>query len=168
MKSIKFEIKWGVIFVVVALLWMLLERLVGLHSIYISEHAIYTNVFALIAIAVYVFALRAKRDHQLSGHMSWKEGFVCGVKISVVVAVLSPVSQWITHNLITPDYFANAITYAVEAEKMTQEKAEAYFELTNYIISSFIFAFVVGVITSAIVAIFVKKSVVEEHDTEAE
>jgi len=168
MKSIKFEIKWGVIFVIVALLWMLLERLVGLHSTYISEHAIYTNFFAIVAIAVYVLALKSKRDHQLSGHMSWTEGFVCGVKISVVVALLSPVSQWLTHNVITPDYFANAIAYAVEAELMTQEKAEAYFDLSNYIVSSIIFAFVVGVVTSAIVAFFVKKSVVEEHDTEAE
>jgi hypothetical protein len=38
----------------------------------------------------------------------------------------------------------------------TQADAEAYFSLKNYIIQSTIFAPVVGVLTSAVVAFFVK------------
>jgi len=60
-KSVKIEIKWAIVFFVATLLWMLLERLVGLHDQYIDQHALYTNFFAVIAIGVYVLALLNKR-----------------------------------------------------------------------------------------------------------
>ncbi|MEX1221215.1 MAG: DUF4199 domain-containing protein [Idiomarina sp.] len=166
MKKHAFEIRWGIIFTVASMLWMLLERLVGLHTIYIDEHMVYTNFFAIVAVAIYVFALRAKRDHQLSGIMNFQEGFICGVKITVVVAVLSPLTQWVTHTIITPDYFANAAALAVQTENMTQAQAEAYFSLSSYYMQAFIGAVVMGVITSAVVAFFVKKPPTVEEDTE--
>jgi hypothetical protein len=43
------------------LLWMGVERLIGLHDEHIASHAIYTNFFAIFAIAIYVFALRDKK-----------------------------------------------------------------------------------------------------------
>jgi hypothetical protein len=49
------------------------------------------------------------------------------------------------------------IEYSVNEGKLTQEAAEAYFNMKSYIIQSSIFAPVVGVITSAIVALFTKK-----------
>lgn len=156
MKKFKTEIKWGLIFMGVSLAWMLLERITGLHSTHIDKHAIYTNFFAIIAIAVYVFALMDKKQSDLNGQMTYKEGFVSGVIISVVVAVLSPFGQLITAYVISPDYFQNAIDHGVSNGLATQVEAEAYFNLKNYIIQSTIFAPVMGVITSAVVAFFLK------------
>ena len=45
----KTEIKWAIIFAVVMLLWITLEKLVGLHSEHIDKHPIYTNFFSFIA-----------------------------------------------------------------------------------------------------------------------
>lgn len=157
MKKFSIEIKWGIIFSVVSLLWMFLEKGLGWHDENIAQHAIYTNIFAIVAILLYVFALLDKRKNFYNGKMTWTQGFVSGIIISVVVAILSPLAQYITHEFITPDYFTNVIDYSVESGAMTREAAEEYFNLKSYIIQSFFFALVVGVVTSAIVAFFVRR-----------
>ena len=156
MNKFKTEIKWALIFMGVTLAWMVLERLTGLHSTHIGKHATYTNFFAPIAIAVYVFALRDKRATDLGGKMTYKDGLISGVIISIIVGVLSPFGQLITAYVISPHYFENAISHGVANGLTTLEDAEAYFNLKNYIIQSTIFAPVMGVITSAIVAISLK------------
>ena len=156
MNKYKTEIKWAFIFMGITLVWMILERITGLHSTHIDKHAIYTNVFAPIAIAVYVFALRDKKATDLGGKMTYKEGLMSGVIISVIVGVLSPFGQLMTAYVISPHYFENAISHGVANGLTTLEEAEAYFNVKNYIIQSTIFAPVMGVITSAIVAFFLK------------
>lgn len=156
MKKYQLEIKWGVIFVVAALLWLLFEKLMGWHGPKIDQHPTMTNLFAVVAIAVYVFALLDKRK-QLGGVMTWKQGFVAGLLITAVVVVLSPLSQWLFHTFISPEYFPNAIAYSVENDLMTQGAAEQYFSLGSYLLQSVIGGAAMGVITSAVVALFVKK-----------
>lgn len=157
MKKIRIEIKWGILFIVIQLLWMFGERVAGLHDENIEKHALVTNFFALIAIVVYVVALLDKRKNTYHGKMTWKQGFISGLIITVVVTIFTPLSQYITSALISPHYFQNMIVYALDTGKMTQEAAEANFNMKSYIIQSAVFAPVVGVITSAIVAIFTKK-----------
>ena len=160
MKKYALEIKWGLIFTGVALLWMVFEKLMGWHGEKIEMHPVYTNFFAIIAITVFVFALRDKR-RQLGGVMNWKEGFIAGAIISVVVALLSPLSQYIVHAFLSPEYFPNAISYAVENGKMDQQAAAAYFSLKSYIVQAAIGGLIMGLITSAIVALFVRTTATE-------
>ena len=136
---------------------MVLEKLVGLYGPHIDKHAIYTNFFAIVAISIFVFALRDKRKNFYGGRMTWKQGFISGLIISLIVTLFSPISQIIINKLISPEYFPNMIAYTVENGLKTQEEAEAYFNLQSYIIQSIIGTIVMGVITSAIVAIFLKK-----------
>ena len=156
MNNLKHALKWGIIFTFAYFAWMFFEKAMGWHDVKIAQHPTYTNIFSVIAIVVYVFALRDKRK-ELGGTMTWKQGFVAGVLVSVVVAVLSPLVQWITHTAITPDYFANAQAYSVSTGKVTQEQAETFFNLQSYILQASIFGLIVGVITSAIVALFVRR-----------
>jgi hypothetical protein len=158
MKGIRIEIKWAIIFFLTALAWMLLEKLVGLHDQHIEKHAIYTNIFAVPAIAVYVFALLDKRKNFFSGIMSYKQGLISGLIITLIVTLLNPLSQYLISNFITPNYFANAISYTVETGKMTQEMAENYFSTKSYILQGFIGTPIMGIITTAIVALFVKRN----------
>lgn len=157
MKRFAIEIKWGIIFSVVSLLWMYLENALGWHDELIAKHAIYTNFFGIVAIVIYVLALLDKRKNFFEGKMNWSQGFISGIVVSIVVAILTPLAQYITHTFVTPDYFPNIIDHAVERGSMTREAAEEYFNLTSYILQSFFFALVVGVVTSAIVALFVRK-----------
>ena len=156
MKNYTLEIKWGVLFTVVALLWMVFEKMMGWHSEKIAQHATNTNFFAVVAIIVYVFALLDKRK-QLGGTMTWKQGFISGVIISAVVAILTPLAQWITNTIISPEYFPNAIAHAVESGQMEQAAAESFFNIKTYIFAATIGGLIMGIITSAVVAFFVKK-----------
>lgn len=157
MKKLKIEIKWAVIFALTGLLWMVLERLVGLHDQHIDKHQNYTMFFAIPAIAVYVFALFDKRKNYYQGVMSYKQGLISGLIISLIVTVLSPLTQCITSYVITPDFFSNAIKYVVEHGQMTQEAAENYFNIQNYIVQGLCWGLGMGIVTSAIVAIFTMK-----------
>jgi len=162
MNKIKIEIKWAIIFSITLLVWMVLEKMVGLHSQHIDKHMIYTNFFAIPAIAIYVFALRDKRKNFYNGVMTYKQGFIAGIIITVIVAVLSPLTQYIISVYITPEYFPNVIDYVVSHGEMTQEAAEKQFNLKNYILMGFISALLMGLITSAVVAIFTRKKISAE------
>jgi len=153
------EVKWGLIFVAISLLWMVLERLAGLHGPRIEDHATWTNLFAVPAIAVYVLALRDKRASDLGGTMTFGQGFVSGLVVTAVVAVLTPVTQWLTHTVITPDYFPNAVAAAERLGMSSTAAAEAYFNLGNYVRLALVGAVVMGAVTSAVVALFVRRGV---------
>ena len=159
MQNIKIEIKWAVIFILVGLAWMVLERAAGLHDEHIDQHAIYTNLFAIAAIAVYVFALLDKRKNFYNGVMTYKQGLMTGLVITLFVTLLTPLWQWLTVAVITPDYFQNARAYAVETGQMNEEQAEVYFSINSYIIQSVVFTPVMGLLTSAIVALFTRRKV---------
>lgn len=151
------EIKWAFIFIVMSLLWMVLERAVGLHDVHLDKHLYLTNLFIIPAVWVYVLALKDKKNNFFGGKMNYKQGFISGLIITVIVALFSPLTQWIISTVITPHYFENVIKLSVETGYLkTVEEAEAQFNLSNYMKQSAIGALVMGLVTSAVVAFFVK------------
>ena len=154
MSRIRTELKWAFLFIGMMLLWMVIERLAGLHDEHIGHHAVYTNLVAIPAILIYCLALREKRAKDYGGTMTYKQGFLAGAVITLIVTVFTPLAQYITHTLITPDYFANVSAYAVAEGQMTEAEAAEYFSLGNYIVQATVGAFVMGLVTSAIVAFF--------------
>ncbi|WP_090250978.1 DUF4199 domain-containing protein [Lishizhenia tianjinensis] len=153
MKTWNLEMKWGVIFTLVALLWMVMEKALGWHDEHLDKHMWLTNLFAIPAILVFVLAMKEKRMKAYNGSVNFKQAFLTAVKISVVVAILSPFSQYLTSVYITPDYFKNVIPLSVEMGYYnTIEEAEAYFNLENYMVQSVVGALIMGVVTGAIIA----------------
>lgn len=67
MKNLKIEIKWALYFSLMSLVWMVLEKLSGLHDKYIDYHMYLTNLFAIPAIVMMVLALRNKRSRFTMG-----------------------------------------------------------------------------------------------------
>jgi hypothetical protein len=136
---------------------MLLEKLTGLHSTHIDKQQYLTMLFMIPAILVYVWALRDKKKNFYEGRMTWLQGFLSGLIMSVIITIFSPLTQWITTYIITPEYFPNVIAYAVKTGYYkTLGEAEAYFNFRNYAIQSTIWALAMGAVTSAIVAIFTR------------
>ena len=156
MNKIAIEIKWGIIFTITGLAWMYLEKMLGWHDELISKHPIYTMLFSVVAIAIFVFALKDKKKNYFQNQMDWKQGFLSGCIVSVIVALLSPMSQYITSEIISPNYFQNAINFAVENNRMTLENAQAFFNLKSYIFQAAFGGLSMGIVTSAIVAFFIK------------
>lgn len=157
MKNIKIEIKWAIIFSVMGLLWMVLEKLCGLHGKYIDYHFYLTNLFAIPAIIVMVMALKDKKKNFYDGRMNYKQGLISGIILSVIIALLSPLTQWVTSFVITPEYFPNVIKRSVEIGYFkTTAEAEANFNYQNYAIQGAIGALVMGIVTTAITMIFIR------------
>ncbi|MBX2949632.1 MAG: DUF4199 domain-containing protein [Crocinitomicaceae bacterium] len=157
MKALAIEIKWAVIFVVVSLLWMVLEKVCGLHGPYIDYHLYLTNLFAIPAIWMFVLALKDKKRRYYNGHMTYVQGLVSGTIISVIVAALSPLTQWVVSYVITPEYFPNVIKRSVELGYYeTTTAAAAYFNYKHYATQGIIGALVTGIATTAIVMLFVR------------
>jgi len=69
---------------------------------------------------------------------------------------LTPLTEIITLYVISPEFFANAINYSVTSGHSTQLQAERYFNLSSYITQGLIGAPVMGLITSVIVAAFIR------------
>lgn len=157
MKIYSIEIKWGILFSLMTLLWMVIERYLGLHDQYIRNHSFYTNFIAIPAFAFYFMALYDKRRNFYGGKMSYKKGFYSGLIMTLVVTLFAPLVQYVTSIYITPDFFANAIKYSISTGKMNQEQASDYFNLQSYLFQSFVGAPIMGTITSAIVAVFTRK-----------
>ncbi len=153
----KIEIKWAIIFTLMMLTWMYIEKLAGLHDEHIDLHYIYTNIVAILAIMIYVFALLDKRKNYYKGVMTYGQGFVSGLIITIIVTIFSPLVQYITSTIITPDYFTNIIAYSVREGLMNQAEAEEYFNLNSYLLQVIIATPVMGISTTAIVAIFTTK-----------
>jgi hypothetical protein len=144
----------GVLFILLGLIWMVFEKSMGWHDVHIDKHATYSMIFAPIAVALYVFALMDKKKNFYGGRMSYMQGFITGLIITLVVVILTPLSQYITSTYITPDFFSNVIAYSVSSGAMEPEAAQQYFNLKNYVIQGTIFAAVMGLVTSALVSIF--------------
>lgn len=152
----KLEIKWALIFIGTTLLWMVLEKIVGLHSTHIDKHMYLTNLFAIPAILIYVLAFKEKKKAH-SNVLTFKDAVRCGLMITFFVAILSPPAQWIISEIITPEYFPNVIAYSVASGYHNSlEEAQAYFNLENYMIQSVVGALVMGVITSVVVAFVIR------------
>jgi hypothetical protein len=135
---------------------MVMEKLGGYHDKNIAQHALITNFIMIPAISIYVLALKEKKNKDLKGLMTYKQGLKSGFILSILITLLGPITQSITSLVITPDFFKNITTLTVANGEMSQEAAEQYFTLKTYIIEGLMFAPVVGIMTTLIVAFFVK------------
>jgi CDP-diglyceride synthetase len=109
MNKYKIEFKWAIIYCVMVLLWMTLEVILGLHGEHIDLHMVTTMFFLIPMILLYIYALLDKKKNYYSGNMNYTQGFVTGIIITVIITLLSPLTQYITSEFITPDFFTNAI-----------------------------------------------------------
>lgn len=157
MKKYAVELTWGVIFIFVLLIWMFGEKAFGLHSANIEDHSFYTGFFAAVALAIYALAIWEKRRQYYHGKMTWKQGFLTGFIMTLVIVILTPAAQFVISRYISPEYFRNMINYSVETNRMSRQEAEAYFSLKNYILQSTAWAFMSGTVTSALVALLLRK-----------
>jgi len=156
MKKITLEIKWGILFSIVSIVWMILEKTVGLHDIHVDKQLRYSYLFAFVALIVYSLALLDKKKQYYKGIMTWKQGFITGIIISFVVSALSPLVNYIIYTYISPTFFENIIRFSVENDIQNQTEAESYFCLNSYIIQGISESLSNGILISALVAFFVK------------
>lgn len=156
MKKFKIEFKWAVIMSIIFLAWMTLEEQLGFHDEKIKWQMFFTMLIIFPNFLMYYLALNDKKKNFYNGEMNWKQGFISGVIISFIVVLFSPITQFITHEFITPNYFDKLITLSVESKRLTLEEAKNYFNLTAYIWQSISGGLSFGIVIGAIVAYILK------------
>lgn len=160
MKKFAIEIKWAIISIIIFLAWMTLEKQLGFHDEKLKWQMVFTLLILFPTFLIYYLALRDKKKNYYQNNMNWKQGFISSIVISFVVAIFSPISQFITHEFITPDYFEKMISLSVESKRMTLEQAQNYFNLSAYIWESISGGISMGVVIGAIVAYLIRTKTV--------
>ena len=51
------------------------------------------------SVIIYYLALKEKREFFYNGKLTWKQGFIVGMVMTVIVTVISPLTQYIIHTL---------------------------------------------------------------------
>lgn len=157
MKKIYIELKWSVIFSIALLCWILLEKTMGWQDERIVDLWWLTLLFGPFAVLLYLLALREKRRRVYDGKMTWTQGFVSGIIISVFVALLSPLTEYVVFNFFTPDNFNTIAESSVTNNLIANTKINDFLHINNYWLQSAFGLLVFGVVNSAIVALFVRK-----------
>lgn len=156
-KDYSIEVKWASIFAVMMLVWMYIEKLIGLHDEYIGKQFFFTKFFILPAMLVYVLALLDKRLRFYNGRMTYIQGFKSGAAITVMVVIFSPMVEYINFTITSPEYFPNAINYTVSNGWLTKEIAEASFNLRAFQIETAIDVLILGLLASTVISLFTRK-----------
>lgn len=151
-KPSRIELAWAGIFFLMTLAWMSLEKSLGWHDTRIADHALYTNIYDLLFIVTLAMAMRSIKTKRYQGNMSWKQGIISGMWITLILAALSPLTQWITHRLISPDFFPNIIQFVTDNDLMTAEAAAAQFNLPNYVWQNLVGTLILGSAATLVLA----------------
>jgi hypothetical protein len=154
--KIRILIKWAVLFTLMYLGWMYLEKAIGLHHHNSEMHSRITNLMALPALAIYVLALWEIKKKVYQARINFAQGFQAGLIMSAFILVLGPLRQYITTTYIIPDFFDQSIAHALEGGDTTLEQAHAYFNLKSYILLTLLGDIFMGVVTSVVAALVVR------------
>jgi hypothetical protein len=161
MRTISTELKFGVIYAVTSILWVIFEYLIGLHSSNIGLHFYLTWVFIIPAAIIFFLALKEKRA-KLGGAITFKKAFISGLIMTGVIILLSPLVMPIYFKWINPNFFEDFKAYTVENGMKLQE-AESYFTYSSYMMQGAIGNILFGVILSLIMALIVRKAPAQQR-----
>jgi hypothetical protein len=155
MEKFKIEFKWASMFTAINLLWIYLEKYLGLHGEHIDYHSIVSLVMLLPFGFCIFMSLRQKREEYYKGVMTWQKAFGSGALLSLLVAGLSPGPIYVMSQYVSPDFFDNAIAKSVDMGA-TSEMANQFFNLNTYISQAIMFYLAFGIMMSAIVGLIIK------------
>lgn len=155
LQSFKIEIKWSVLYTIAYLLWMVFENKMGWHDSKVGLQPLYNLLFVPIGAFIIGLGLFDKKRNFFKNNMNWKQGFISGIILAVLITVLNPVVLYITHTYISPDFFQNAINGSV-SETYTLAQAQAQYNLNTAISNSVFEKLSFGVVIAAIISYFIQ------------
>jgi len=156
MKNFTLEFKWASISTLIAVVWMYFEKTLGYHDTKIGAQLLFTNLFLLLQIPIYVFAMREKKRIIFNNNISWRQSFFSGLILTLLIVMFYPLVQGITYTQLSPEFFHNMINYVVSKNAMDLEAAKLYFTFNNYLSQAAFNNLSVGVVISAAVSYFIQ------------
>jgi hypothetical protein len=145
----KIEAKWTLIYFAVAILWFGLEKVMGLHEERIALYGALSLLFLMPAGLIFYAVLMDKRYGFYKGNMHYRQAFACGVVFTLGITLVSPLIQIINLELISPEYFDNAIAYAVESGKMSYNLALSQYNIGTALSQNIMGSLLIGLFSTA-------------------
>jgi hypothetical protein len=158
MKNYRVELKWSFIYIFMTLIWALIGKLLGFHAGRIANNLIFNILIIIPSFITYLLATLEKRNLYYQGTMTYRQGLISGLILTVLVTILGPLTPLISIGLISPELFENLIQFAVSSKLMSKTEAVKQFNTPTFIIQGLIAAPIFGLIFSLITAAFVYKS----------
>jgi tetrahydromethanopterin S-methyltransferase subunit B len=140
---------------------MTLEKETGYHDINIKWQPVFNLLFIFPTFILYVLALLEKKKKYYHDQMSWKQGMIAAIIMSFIIVIFSPISQFIVHEIISPDFLENTINFTVKQKKLTLTEAKEYTTLTSSIWKNISDGLSFGVVIGAIVAYLIQSKPME-------
>jgi hypothetical protein len=112
----KTEIKYGVIFAAIVIVWVMFEHVMGYNSARqdIGEYTRLAGI--LIPIIGVFFGIKAKRDKDLAGAMTWGQGVKAGAAVAIVQTTITTLWFLIYALWINPQFMETMLAF--ERSKM--------------------------------------------------
>ncbi len=156
MKKFSIEFKWAAIYMVISLLWTFLERTAGLHHENIANYAFVSLLFGVFGFALYWMCIFDKKANYYKGMMDWTRGFLSGLTLTVIIAVLSPLTTFVALEYVSPDFLDNMRRHYSAANSISASASQSMFTLQGQIMQSIFTVMSMGVVASAIIAWFAR------------
>lgn len=151
MNKYAIEIKWSIIFAVVYLLWLYVEKFLGFHSLKAVQEPIFNLLFIPISVLIIFLGIKEKKKVVHQNTMEWKEGFASGIILSLLVSVTTTLVVYVFFTTISPDFFELAI-----AQTKKTEAAKLSFNLPTFIKNNIFDKLSFGVVIAAIMSFVLK------------
>ena len=156
MEKFKIEFKWASIFTAINLVWIYIEKYLGLHDEYIDYHSIVGLVMILPLIFVIYMSLKQKKHEYYKGEMTWQKAFASGALLSLLIAGLSPGPIYVMSEFVSPDFFEIILSKGI-SKGIPEEFANQLYNLDAYIKNAIFFYLAFGIMISAVVGLVIKK-----------
>ena len=157
MKKYSIEIKWAVIYSIMTIAWALIGKAMGFQDEKIEWVFLFNTLILIPSLIIYFLVAIDKRKNFYAGGMTFGQGFTSGMIMTILIAVLSLFTTWVSLQLISPDFFKHAIAYFTANKTMSEEKALQQFSLGSFIVQGLMGAVVTGLIFSLITSAIVRK-----------
>lgn len=154
MKHYRIEIKWALIFFLVQLVWVSLERLFGFHDKRIDQYLFVSQLLAIPYTYIYYRALKEKRKKVFRGYMSYDQALATGLRLTLFLVFLTPATHYLLIYLISPHYLSHMEAYSIATHQYDAEKASEYFSATGKLIQNLVYSVVIGILTSLVISLF--------------
>lgn len=151
MNKYSVELKWSLIYGIVYLLWMVLEKTLGFHTDKALKEPLFNLLFIPISFIIYLLALKDKKKNVFNDELEWKEGFASGIVLSFLVTVISTTVVYITFSFISSYFFETAINMS-----KNQEIAQLNFNLPVFVKNNIFDKLSFGVVFTAIISYIIK------------
>lgn len=152
MNNIGIQLKWAAIITAFACLWAAMEKALGYHDDF-SNIIVTAFFYYIILTFLWAFAFIDKKK-SLGKDAVWefKNALKYGLLLTALLTILSPISQYIIYESISPDYFNNVIKHQLESGNHTKEDLELIHNINFSIRQGVMNSLSLGVIYSALYA----------------